>query len=64
MLKTTDKGTFFIQILDQQHSSWQGSVTWLATKEKVHFRSAFELLKLIDSALSDDEDQTRVLQHA
>ena len=62
MLRATDKGTFFIQILDQQHSSWQGTITWIATNEKVHFRSAFELLKLIDSALKEEANQIEDIQ--
>ena len=39
-----------VQILDTQHATWQGTVTWIDTGRKESFRSALELLRLIDSA--------------
>lgn len=45
------KGTFFLNVRYRQNSSWQGSVTWV---EEQHFRSALELLKLIDGALDNN----------
>lgn len=53
--KHGDMGTFVIRIKQRQHSSWQGSVTWLDGDRTVSFRSALELLKIIDSTL-DLED--------
>lgn len=44
--------TFVIHVLSRQQSSWQGSVTWLEGKEARSFRSALELVFLLDSALS------------
>ena len=35
----------------------QGSVTWVEKKEKQQFRSALELLKLIESALDEEEGE-------
>lgn len=49
-----NKGAFLIDIYDRQHGTWQGSVTWLDVNEKQHFRSALELIKLIDSALEEE----------
>lgn len=40
---------FMVQILDRQNSTWQGTITWTDTGRKATFRSALELLKLIDS---------------
>ena len=54
MLKSTKKGTFLIKILDQQHGSWQGTITWISTNEQKNFRSVFELLQLIDGALKEE----------
>ena len=51
--KTEKKGTFIVQILNVQNDSWQGTVTWTEKKETVPFRSALELLQLIDGALED-----------
>ena len=49
--KSGEKGTFIIRVEQRQHSSWQGRVTWVESGETVAFRSALELLKLIDEAL-------------
>ena len=47
-------GTFVIKILNKQHSTWQGSVTWVEEQKTQNFRSALELLKLIDGALDEE----------
>ena len=49
------KQTFVIDIIDQQNASWQGSVQWINTGKKENFRSALELLRLIDSALAEEK---------
>ena len=59
--------TFIIKVLDQQNATWQGSVTWVDEQREQYFRSALELLKLIDGALeknnedeeNSDEDKRR-----
>ena len=43
--------TFAIRVLFRQNASWQGSVTWLEGKQEQSFRSALELIFLINSAL-------------
>jgi hypothetical protein len=43
--------TFAVRVLFRQNASWQGSVTWLETGQEVSFRSALELLFLMNSAL-------------
>lgn len=51
--------TFIIKIMNQQNATWQGSVTWVDEQREQYFRSALELLKLIDGALvtkNDSED--------
>ena len=50
-----NRGTFLIDIYSRQHATWQGAVTWVNRDEKQHFRSALELIKLIDSALEEAE---------
>ena len=54
------KQTFLVEVVDQQNASWQGSVTWMNKGKKEHFRSALELIRLMDSTLlaaesADDE---------
>lgn len=50
------QSAFLVELIDQQHGSWQGTVTWIATGQKVAFRSLLEFLRLVDSAptLQDD----------
>ncbi len=43
--------TFSLRIMFRQNSSWQGSLTWMEEKQEESFRSALELLLLIDSAV-------------
>ncbi|MCI8465910.1 MAG: hypothetical protein HFI63_08650 [Lachnospiraceae bacterium] len=48
-----DMGTFVIRVQHRQHSSWQGRVTYLDKDQTVYFRSALELIKIIDGALDE-----------
>ena len=48
------KPTFIIEINDTQKQGWQGTVEWIQGQEKVSFRSVIELLRLMDSALSEE----------
>lgn len=45
--------TFVVHVKYRQHSTWQGEVVWAEKNEKRTFRSALELLKLIDNALEE-----------
>ena len=49
-----DSSQFFLNIRYHQNSSWQGSLQRLDTGETISFRSALELLTLIEAAV----DQT------
>ena len=55
--KKGDKGTFIVRVKYRQNATWQGEVIWTEQKQKRCFRSALELLKLIDSALDVSEDE-------
>lgn len=46
-------GTFVVQIVSNQNATWQGTVTWVDEQKTQNFRSALELLKLIDGALEE-----------
>lgn len=48
-----------IQILDRQNATWQGTVTWTDTGRKATFRSALELLKLIDSQHEEQRNRSQ-----
>ena len=47
--------TFVVQIQHRQNATWQGTVVWADRNETKPFRSALELIKLIDGALEADE---------
>ena len=46
--------TFNLRVLFRQNASWQGSVSWLEGKSEESFRSALELLFLLDSACTGE----------
>ena len=50
------KATFLVQILFRQNASWQGRLIWIETSSESSFRSALELINLIDSALQNAPD--------
>ena len=50
-------GTFVVKIEDCQNASWQGRINWLDGRQEKCFRSALELIKLIDGALSENKDK-------
>jgi len=43
--------TFKVAVMFRQNASWQGSVTWVEKEMESPFRSALELLILLDSVL-------------
>lgn len=56
MLKNSGgKGTFVIRVEQRQHSTWQGKVTWVEEGKTESFRSALELIKMIDGVLESGD---------
>ncbi len=49
--KQGELGTFIIRVQQRQNSSWQGRITWMDKNETIYFRSVWEMIKLIASAL-------------
>lgn len=49
--KHGDLGTFIIRVQHRQNSSWQGRITWADKNKTVYFRSIWEMVKLIASAI-------------
>ena len=56
MKRSNGKGTFIVKILSSENSTWQGSVTWEKKTKTEHFRSALELIKLIDGAVNEYDE--------
>ena len=49
-------GTFVVHIKCCENATWQGDVTWAVENKKESFRSALELIRLIDGALDMSEE--------
>lgn len=49
-------GTFSLRILFRQNASWQGSIAWHEGKQEESFRSVFEMLVLLNSALESSKE--------
>ena len=45
------KSTFIVKIMNNQNSTWQGSITWVEEQKTQNFRSALEMIKMIDGVL-------------
>ena len=59
--KHGDIGTFIVRVQHRQNSSWQGRITWMEKDKTIQFRSIWERIKLIESAVdtvSVQEDET------
>ena len=48
---TKDFGKFMITIKNRQNNTWQGVIEWIETGKKEYFRSALEMLSLINDAV-------------
>lgn len=53
--------SFHVQIMFRRNASWQGSVIWTEEGEKRNFRSALELVFLINSALSERQSFVQMI---
>lgn len=49
--KHGDMGSFIIRVQQRQNSSMQGRLTWIEKNKTVYFRSVWEMIRLIDSAV-------------
>lgn len=61
--RSGELATFVIHVKYRQNSTWQGDIFWAEKQEKIYFRSALEMLKLIDSALgpTDESEQSEII---
>lgn len=49
--------TFAVRVIFRQNASWQGSVLWLEGEREQSFRSALELIFLMDNGLSGAKEK-------
>lgn len=52
--------TFIINVKCRQNHTWQGTVKWIEGQKEIPFRSALELIKLIDSAMEVTDEKENV----
>ena len=48
--------TFIINVKCRQNHTWQGTVKWIEGQKEVPFRSALELIKLMEVVDEEDND--------
>ena len=53
------KGTFEITVKFTQNATWQGQIHWIEKNKKQNFRSALEMLKLMDEALTESGEEAK-----
>jgi len=51
------KGTFLISVQFRQNATWQGTIVWAERDSKKRFRSALEMIKLMDEAMMETADE-------
>ncbi len=51
-----DIATFVIHVMYRQNATWQGSVLWAESGQTQNFRSALELIRLMDSAIEENTE--------
>ncbi|MCR4904004.1 MAG: hypothetical protein K6A23_14185 [Butyrivibrio sp.] len=56
--KRGDLSTFIIHVKFRQNATWQGDIVWREQNKKMHFRSALELMRMIDSAVEWTDHKT------
>ena len=54
--KKKHSGNFVVRIQHCENATWQGTVVWAEKNIAKQFRSALELLKLMDSAINMAEE--------
>lgn len=57
-MEESKKSTFIIHISQSENASWQGQVTWADKNETRNFRSALELIKMIDGVVQAEAGES------
>ena len=53
--KHGDVGTFIVRVQQRQNSTWQGRITWTEKDKTISFRSIWEMIHLMESAMVTEE---------
>lgn len=55
-MQESRQATFIVHVTQNENASWQGQVTWADENVTKNFRSALELIKMIDGVVRTDEE--------
>ena len=55
-----DIATFVVHVQYRQNATWQGKIVWAEKNKEIGFRSALELLKLIDTAIESKKKDEEI----
>lgn len=58
-----DRATFIIHIQYRQNATWQGKIVWADQNKTQYYRSALEMMKLIDSALGEGAIKAQQIEY-
>ncbi len=58
--KHGELGNFLVKVQHRQNGTWQGKLTWLEEGKTVSFRSVWEMIKLMENALGEDEPEDEI----
>ena len=61
--KAGSKGTFVVKVEHCCNGTWQGEVVWAEENRREKFRSALELIKLMDEAMKLSRGEQEEIQH-
>lgn len=50
--------SFVLEVKSQENHSWQGTIAWVEGKKKENFRSTLELIRLMDSILANESEES------
>ena len=52
-----NRKTFIVKVMGTENATWQGNVTWIEKNKGQNFRSALELMKMLDAAIDDNNGE-------
>ncbi len=57
MSANSKTNTFVVQVAYNQNNTWQGTVKWIEGQNEQCFRSALELIRMIDDAVKENGEK-------
>jgi len=60
-VKANAAGTFEVTVRFTQNDTWQGHIHWIEKDQRQNFRSALEMIKLMDEALAEGEGDKKAI---